>query len=140
MRAAASGRLDFSESWPREPKWYLKENYILRDISRETAIKLHELKHSLHAAAAQYVELAPGGEAHKELFDHHFDSAVTEYNIIGQLMEPWDGVWETQLSKMQATDKETLGSKSIAGLIKKYERFKANIAKMKEQKDVSKPN
>lgn len=84
LRAAATGRLDYSAAESGNPVWLARERLVLRYVEREAMADLVKQRHLQHVTTAVW---PAGGSG--ELWRDHYNAGRDQLMVLGELLFPW---------------------------------------------------
>lgn len=86
------GCLDFKTANRYDPRWQLREHWVMAGLEQEAAAELNKLALIWNAGAAQY----PDWDDKGELFKFHAGQAAIAFNNAGKQLLPWYSIWQQE--------------------------------------------
>ena len=103
IRAAASGRIDYSKADSDNALWRCRERIILYEIEREALLQSQICRHTQMVVSTVW----PDGDNKGEIYKHHFDTGAKILESIETLLLPYDKrdkkeYYKEEMEKMRA--------------------------------------
>lgn len=131
VRAAATGRLDYSRADSNDWRWTLRERILLMEIERDYFVQVTERRQLQQAVTAVW----PSGDTKGEMFKVHYDRANEHLQFMSRLLLPylkWDenSQRKSEMAQMRAEYVAKFGDPSSPEVKKRIEKdaeeFKKN--------------
>jgi len=100
IRAAASGRLDYTCADSDDALWILKERMMLKEEERLSVLAMEKAKHLQMVATCQW----PEGDKKGDIYKHHFSSGTKILESLEKLLLPYDKITEKEYYKREMED------------------------------------
>ena len=97
IRAAASGRVDYSKADSDSVRWLLKERMMILKTEREAKLQRSLSRHKQMTATTTW----PADDKKGEIYKHHFELSSTILDNIESLLLPYDKMDKKEYNKRE---------------------------------------
>jgi hypothetical protein len=91
VRAAATGRLDYSKADSNSGVWLMREKLMLLQLERDIIVDMRKLRHLQQVSTAIW----PAGDTKGDMFKEHYERGNAHIEVIGKLQQPYIK-WDTK--------------------------------------------